>query len=284
MRGTLRVLAAESLRLFATRGTWVAALFLVLVPVARVWASHLALQAQRVQALSRGVELAGLESGLGWAPWVEGWRAGLALGALLLLIFGARSLAGDRESGLLRLAATRTATRPALVLGRALLGPPLVLAVVALTGLSSWAAAAIWFDFGPLVEAGFPILEVDEVLAEVRVAVLAALPALLAVHALGLLVSSLARGATSAVAMSVALFLAYDLLKESLGALQPWVFATYSPSFVDTSAMSELAGIARGYSDSGYTEAMLRMNFVVPWPELLLALALACLATARKRI
>jgi hypothetical protein len=284
MRGTVRVLSAELYRLATTRATYVAALFLFLVPVLRVWAAELGERAARLEAASRGSALLGLEEGRGWAPLVEGWRAGMALGGLLLLIHGARSIAGDRESGLLRLATTRTASRGALVLGRALLGPVLVLSLVVLSGLGAWLASWYWFDFGPLVEDGYTILEASEVQAELRLAVLAALPALLAVHAFGLFISAASRSATGAVAVAVAMLLAFDLLKDAVGEARYWVFASFAPSFVDGSAMKEMAGIARGYSDAGYPAALLRMNFLLPWPELLLLVTLTGLVLSRRRL
>lgn len=284
MSGTWRVVSAELFRLMKSRGTWLAAAFLFLVPVLRVWAAQVAMQAARLESATSGGATLGLEEGLGWAPLVEGWRAGLALGSLLLVIHSARSIAGDRESGLLRLASTRTASRAALVIGRALLGPLLVVAVTLVSGLGAWSAALLWFDFGPLVEDGFTILEVDELAQELRLAVLAALPALLGVHAFGLFISSLARGATSAVASGVALMLAFDLFKDAVGQGRYWVFASFAPSFVDNSAMKEMAGIARGYSDAGYPASLLRMNYLIPWPQIALLVLLSALILGRRRL
>ena len=217
MRGTWRVFRAESFRLIRSRVTQLASLFLVIVPCLHVAAARFVDSAERLKAARGGRKLLGLEEGRGWAPMVEAWRVGLALGALLLLIHGARAIAGDRDSGVLRLASTRTASRQALAFGRALTGPPLVLAVVALSGLGAWLTTLMWFDFGPLVEDGYVILEADEVRRELVRAIASSIPALMAVHAFGLLVSSVSRGATLAVAISVALFLAFDLFKDSLG-------------------------------------------------------------------
>ena len=122
MSGLLIVVRSELYRVFHSRGFLLSALAVTLIPVLRVWAAHLADVAARLEAAQRGREVLGLESGRGWAPLVEGWRAGLALGGLLLLIHGARALAGDRDSGLLRLSVTRHATLRSLVFGRALLG------------------------------------------------------------------------------------------------------------------------------------------------------------------
>ena len=284
MSGTWRVFIAELYRLVRSRAIWVAGLFLFLVPVLRVFAAHVVDRSARLEAARAGRQLLGLEEGVGWAPLVEGWRAGLALGALFILIHGARTLAGDRDSGVLRLASTRTAARPALVLGRALLGPILVLSVVAFSGLGAWLAARHWFDFGPLVEDGVTILEVHELLSELSYAVLAALPALWGVHTFGLFVSSLSRTSTGAVASSISLFLAFDLFKEALGQSRFWVFASYAPSFVDSSAMEAMAGVALGYSDAFYAKELWRMNLILPWPQALLLVFLAALVIRRRRL
>ncbi len=284
MTGTWRVLRAELYHLLRSRVTHGAVLFLLLIPFLHVGVAHLFDAAARFEAAQRGKQLLGLDEGLGWAPMVEAWRVGLALSALLLLIHGARSVAGDRDSGLLRLASTRTAARPALVLGRALLGPPLVVAAVALTGLAAWFAAQLWFDFGPLVEDGYVILEPEELRGELWRTLTSAVPALWAVHAFGLLISSTSRGAILAVAVSIAVFLAFDLFKGALGEDRFWVFASYTPSLVDNSAMNEMVGMAHGYSDAGYSEALMRMSLVLPGPQGVLFVLLAAAVMMRRRL
>ncbi len=284
MSGTWLMFRAELFRLRRSRAIWLAAVFVFLASSSRVLAARLSDSAARFAAARQGRELLGLEEGRGWALLVEGWRTGLALGALLLLIHGARSVAGDRERGVLRLASTRTVSRSGLLLGRALLGPVLVLGLTLVSGAGAYLAANHWFELGPLVEDGYLILGRDEVLYELRVAVLLALPALWAVHVFAMLVSSLSRGVTVAVASSVTLFLAFDLFKDALGRGQYWVFATFSPSFVDSSAMQEMVGVANGYSDAGYVESLVRMNLMLPWGWGLLALVLAVLFVNRRRI
>lgn len=284
MTGTWRVFRAELLRLRATRVTHLAALFLLLVPALHVAVVRLLEAAERIELARRGREPLGLDEGLGWAPFAEAWRIGLALAALLLLIHGARAVAGDRDRGYLRLASTRTASRAALVLGRALLGPLLVVGATIVTGLGAWGAASLTYDFGALVEDAYTILTPEELRAELVPAVLSAMLALLAVHAAGLLVSALARGATLAVAAAVALFLAFDLLEPALGESAHWVFASYSPSLVDGSAMEEFVAVAGGYSDAGYPQERLRMGLLLPLPQALLLTALASLVLGRRRL
>ena len=85
-------------------------------------------------------------------------------------------------------------------------------------------------------------------------------------------------------AVAVALFLAFDLLEPALGGAAAWVFASYSPSLIDGSAMEELGGMANGYSDAGYPEPRMRMSLVLPVPQLLLLVGLASLVLGRRRL
>lgn len=284
MKGTWRVFRAELYRLLRSRATHLTALGLGLVPVLHVVAARSFESAQRLEAARSGRELLGLEEGRGWVPMIDAWRVGLALGALLLLIHGARAIAGDRERGVLRLASTRTASRWALAAGRVLLGPFLAVAVTAICGFTAWATASLWFEFGDLVEDGDVILEAAELRHELWVALGSALPALWGVHALGLLISALSRGGTLAVATSVALFLAFDLFKASLGLARYWCFATFSPSLLDESAMAEMVGMAHGYSDAGYTQALVRMGFLLPGPQAALLAIAAAVVLSRRRL
>ena len=282
MTGTLRIFRAELYRTLRAPGTWAALAFVVLVAALRVLAARAAEATERAQALAAGRSIAGLESGRGWSPFVDGWRAALAVATLLLLIHAARSIAADRESGVARLALTRSATRAALVLGRVMLAPFLVLTLFVASGLAALFTARAFYDFGPLVEEGFELWSAAELRGELTVAALAAVPPLCATYAFGLLVSVLCRSAVGAVGAALASFLAFDLFKEVLGAARDWVFAAFVPSFVDRSALSEMAGVARGFSDAGYSEALLNMNLWLPWPEALVMVVLACLWLARK--
>lgn len=276
MSGALRVVRAEFRRLVRVTPVWLTGLVLAAVAALTTWASHL-------RAVREGV-LDPIDSGRAWAPFVDGWRAGLVLGAFALLAFAARSLAGDRETGVVRLACTRSASRAALVNGRLLLGPPLVLLVVAVSGLAAFAVAVQQGDFGSFVEDGYEILAREELVEEVRRAVLSILPGLLALYAFGLLVSCLARGSTVAVTSALGAFVAFDLFKEALGEERYLVFASHVPTLADTSAWSELPGLVRGYSDAFYEDALLRAAWIVPWPALVAFVAAGILVLRRRTL
>src|SRR6185503_13053138 len=160
--------------------------------------------------------------GNAWSPFVDGWLTGLTVATLLLLIASARSLAGDREAGLLRVARTRSVSRAGLVLGRAMHGLILVLGAFAVTGLGAFFAAQALFVFGPIMEGSYQIFSQEELRTEMIAALNATWPPLLATWAFGLCISTLVRGATGAVSAALALYLGFDLFKEVLGGRQYW--------------------------------------------------------------
>ncbi len=277
MSGTLRVFHAEFVRMLRSRSAWAALLVLAGLSALRVLAA--------VSSAVTGQDgHSPVSSGAAWGPFVDGWRTGLTLGCLGLLVLAARSIAGDLEQGVLRVAVTRSVTRPALILGRLLLAPAQVLLVIVGTGLASWLVASIYGDFGPFVEDGYEMSSAAELRSELGRAVLAAVPPMIATYAFGLLVSSLARSATEAVVGSLGVFLAFDMFKEALGGAQYWVFASYAPTLADGSALSEMSGVARGYSDAGFSAAFLRMNHIIPWPEAFLLTLAACLVLSRRSL
>jgi hypothetical protein len=284
-----QVLSAEWYRALRSRVIVAAALFLAAIAALRIVAAHLADQAAYADAVRRALSQgravpAPPGPGNAWGPFVDGWLTGLTVATLLLLIASARSLAGDRESGLLRVARTRVASRVDLVLGRALVGAWLVLGALVATGAGAWLAALALFRFGPVMEGSYEIWSSLELHAELRDALKATLPPLLATWAFGLCVSSLVRSGTAAVSAALAVYLGFDLFKEVLGPAQYRVFAAFNPSFVDNSCLHEMSGLARGLSDAGYSEALYAQNLWLPWPWAAGLLLVACLVMRRRAL
>lgn len=276
MTGTWRVATAECGRLLHSRAAWAAAILVALLAAAR---THLGV------SLVEGDEF-GLESGRAWGPFVDGLRAGLTLTTLLLVAAAAKGLGADLETGLVRLAVTRSVSRPALVLGRLLVGVGALLLLVALAGVSAWLAASLQLDFGALSEDGYELFTADEVGTELRAAWLSALPAMLSAWAFGLLIGALSRTAAGAVATALGLLLAFDLLKESLGDMARFVFAYHAPTLVDSKqgALLGVSQLARGFSDGGVSEGMLRAAHVLPWPQTIVLTLLAIAALRRRSL
>ena len=289
MIGTLRVLRAETYRALHSRVLLASGLFLAIVAVLRVVAAWLADRATYAAAVQRALSLGKASPpspgpGNAWAPFVDAWLAGLTVATLLLIIAAARGLAGDRESGLLRVARTRSVSRADLVLGRAALGVVFVFGAMLITGLAAFLAATALYDFGPVKEGSFVIFKQEELRDELINALRATLPPLLATWCFALLISALVRGGTAAVSAALALYLGFDLFKEVLGPRQYWVFAAFNPSFVDKSCLHEMSGIARGLSDAGYTDALYAQNMWLPWPWAAAMLIVACVVMRRKAL
>lgn len=280
-------LSAEWARCRFARSTFVAGVTIFLLAFLRVVFEYLkdrAAWAEKVQAaLLRGANPP--ESppiGNAFGPWIDGWRTGIALGAILLLVFAARSLAGDDERGLARIQLTRGASRFSATSARMLVGMLLIPIVVAIAGFGSFSAAALFFRFEALVQDGYELASVDVLTSEITVAVLASLPPLIATFAFGLFVSSWSRTSAAALVVALLALLGFDLFREVLGEAQYWVFPAYTPSFVDKSCLREASGVARGFFDRGYTDVLLRWNFLFPTAQALV-LFLASLFFYKRR-
>jgi ABC-type transport system involved in multi-copper enzyme maturation permease subunit len=289
VRSTLRVLRAEWYRLVHGRALWASALVLAIVSFLRVLAARAAERSTFAAAVQRAL-MDGRElptppgPSNAYGPFVDAWSAGLTVGAMLLLIAASRTLAGDLESGLLRMASTRSASRLALAFGRCLLGVPLCLGVILVTAAGAWLAASWLFAFGPVVEDGYELMSEPELRAQLLMAVATTTPSLIATWTFGVLVSAASRSGTVAVGAALVLYLGFDLFKEVLGVQRYWVFASYNPSFVDNSYVKEVAGMARGFSDAGFTEALLNQNLILPWPEAVILMALSALLLSRRSL
>ena len=87
-----------------------------------------------------------------------------------------------------------------------------------------------------------------------------------------------------ALAGSLAAVLLWDVFKEDAGDARFFVFATHAPTFSDGSAMKELSGFARAYSDAGLPDAVINMGRVLPPAQALLFVAIAALALRKRPI
>jgi len=232
MSGAFRVFRAEFVRLVTSRTGVAAAVLLIAIPALRVWVAGLAMQAKAFERAATGSEAIGLSGGLGWALFVAGWRAGLMLGTALLLVQGARAIAGDRETGVLRLAVTRSASRSGAVVGRGLVGPILVLLIVLLAGLGAYGATlGVGGDFGDLIEDEYTILSAGEMKDEILRSLVPVIAGLMAVHAFGLLVSSLSRGPVQDLAASLDALLLWHVLNTDASAARYWALASHASPF-----------------------------------------------------
>lgn len=288
MSGALLVLRAELARLLGSKVAWFGLWLVASVSGLRVVAAQIAAGAKAVERVASGGGAAAADSaaeGTGWAFLVDGWRTGMLLALALLLVQAARAVAGDRESGVLRLAVTRSASRSGAILGRALLGPILTLSMLLAAGLGAYAVCLLYgADFGDLIEDEYMILSGAEIRSELAVALAGVFVAMIAIHGFGLLVSSLSRGAVLALAGSIAVILLWDVFKEDLGDARWFVFASHAPTFADGSSMKEMAGIARGMSDAGHPVAIRNMGLILSPLAWLICVGLACVSIRKRPI
>jgi hypothetical protein len=288
MAGTLHCLRAEHYRLVRSRSTWVGLALLAVLAGLRVGIAFVGDTVTYAEQLRRshagGREAPEFDPGNAWGPFVDGWRTGLIVGTLLLVVAAGASLAADRRAGVLRTAVTRSVSRGGVLMGRVLLGVPIILGLVVVTGAAAGLVAAWLSDFGPLVIREVTLLDTSELLTELRLAVLLALPPMFATWCFGLAVSSVSKTAVHAVAAALVVLIGFDLFKGLLGDARWFVFAAFNPSPQDASAMNEMSGIARGFIDVGYETAQFNMNLVLPWCWALGFLLLAGLVLGRRSL
>jgi ABC-type transport system involved in multi-copper enzyme maturation permease subunit len=219
-----------------------------------------------------------------YGPFSDGICAALTAGALLLVAIAAAGLSAERQLGVLRPLLTRSASRSGLVLARFaslnLLGAVLLGAVIC----SSWAGAAFFYDFGPVVEDGFEIFSAAEVRSEIAVGLAAAALPLVAAVSFGLLVSLAAPSAAAAATIALISTIAFDLFKGFLGGAARYVYASFLPALLDRSYLKEVSVMARGFSDRGFSEAETWLNFVVPLPTAALFVGLALAIGQRRKM
>ena len=269
----------------ALRSRAVRAVLLISMALAagRVALGKLAAVARQVVVAAGGGAAAPPDTS-GYGPFADGIGAGLMIGFLLLLALSAAGIASDRDLGVIRIPLTRRVSRPALVLakfaGLNLIGLLLVCAVV----LASAATTSLFYSFTPVAEDGYVIFPAAEIQREIALGLGLSALCLPAASALGLLVSASARSATEAVAVALPLVLAFDVLKGLLGKAGGWFFLAFQPTLLDRSYLGEAAKLARGFSDAGFPDRLLRLNLAVPLPEAAVLLGLALLIVRGRKM
>jgi len=219
-----------------------------------------------------------------WGYFVDGLSTGLTLLGLLLVSMSAYSFSFDRDTGALRHLLIRRVSRPALVLAKLLYFHLLaVLAIVLLLAVCFFLSGSLW-EFGPVVEDGFELIGEEEIRAEIALGLRLALLPLPAAIALGVLVSVAANSATGAVTAALGLTLAMDIFKGMLGNAANFLYARFQPSLLDQSYLQDVGRLVRGYSDVLVDERLLQLNTWVPWPALLLFVALALVIVRLRKL
>lgn len=236
----------------------------------------------RAQAALGGGNEGAASNGYGF--FVDGLLTGFTLLYLVFMGLAAFSFASDRDHGSVRHLVIRSVSRQALVAAKFVLLFALAVAAVTAVVLVSLAFSAWFWDFGPIVEDGFELIGVAEIHEEIRLGTLLALTPLPACIALGLLISVGARSATQAVTLALGIALVLDIFKGVLGSAAQYVYASFQPSLIDRSYLSEVARIVRGYSDVLVDERVLALNQWIPLPQAVLFFVVALLIIGKKRL
>ncbi|MGQ9425674.1 ABC transporter permease subunit [Gilvimarinus sp. F26214L] len=224
----------------------------------------------------------GAASGYGYM--VDGFATGLTLLYLVFIAYAAHSFAVDRDHGVLRHLVIRSVSRRNLVAAKLVFLHLLALLSVAGVLLAAYLLSRGLWELGPVVEDGFEIISVELIHEEIAMGLRLALLPLPACLALGVLISVLARSATQAVAIAVGVTLALDIFKNVLGSGAHFIYATFQPSLIDQSYLSEVARIVRGYSDVLVDPAVHQLNIWVPLPQAVAFALLAVLVVGRRKL
>lgn len=220
----------------------------------------------------------------GYGFLVDGFGTGLTLLYLVFVAYAAYTFAADRDSGVVRHLTIRRISRRALVAAKLLMVHGIAL-ISLLAVLATSLLLSTWFwELGPVVEDGFEIIDEAMIREEIRTGLLLALTPLPAALSLGVLISVSARSATQAVGLAVGLALLLDVFKSALGKTAHYLYATFQPSLIDDSYLSEVARIVRGYSDILIDPAFLQLNIWIPIPQAVLFIVVALLVIGRRRL
>lgn len=293
MQGLLTAIRAEifvfvhsrSIQLLCVIPALVAALQLLLVrSLAASNEARAALMGTQTSDDFGGGGFGNVEGADAWGALVDALGTGLTLISLILIAYAAWSFASDRDQGVLRHLLIRRVSRPALVLSKLIQAHLLALVSILLMLLVTFGSAALLWDFGPVIEDGYELIGTADIHAELRLGISLALIPLPAAIALGVLVSVMCNSTTQALSVALGLTLGLDLFKSVLGSAADYLYASYLVSLLDESYLGDVARLVRGYSDVMIDPAVLQLNQWVPWPQMVLFVALALLWVRRKKL
>lgn len=231
-----------------------------------IWLSELGAQS-RDNLLGNGQGQSGIEfTGNAYGYFVDGLLTGFMILVLLIVGLAAYSISVDRDTGLLRHLVIRRISRPAIVLGKLLYLHLLALLSVFCLIVVCYAVSASLWEFGPIIEDGFELISESEIHQEISLGLRLALLPLPAAIAFGVLVSVITQTTTQAITTALGITLAIDVFKSSLGDVAFYIYASYHPSLLDESYLSDVSRLVRGYSDVLVDNRFLEMNTWVPFP------------------
>jgi ABC-type transport system involved in multi-copper enzyme maturation permease subunit len=247
-----------------------------------VWIGELGAQSR--ESLLGGTQVSAETTVSAYGYFVDGLLSGLMILALIIVALAAYSISNDRDTGQLRHLVIRRISRPAVVLGKLLyLHLLALLSIISLVLVCYGVSASLW-EFGPIVEDGFELISESEIRQEISLGLRLALLPLPAAIGFGLLISVIAQTTTQAITTALGVTLAIDVFKSSLGDWAYYIYASFQPSLLDQSYLSDVSRLVRGYSDVLVDNRFLEMNTWVPLPTAIIFTVAAVLIIRKIKI
>ena len=216
--------------------------------------------------------------------FVDGMDTGITILALLLVSAAAHSLSYDRDSGFIRHLIIRRVSRPALILAKFTFINLLAIASFAILVITTYSITGLFWEYGPIIEDGFELISEQEIIAEIYLGLQLAIIPLPAAIAFGAMISAIAQTAAQALMTALGITLAIDIFKSTLGHYADYLYARFLPSLIDTSYLSDVSRLVRGYSDVLVDANVLQMNTLIPLPTVIIFIGIALFIIKRKKV
>jgi ABC-type transport system involved in multi-copper enzyme maturation permease subunit len=218
-----------------------------------------------------GLHLSGREGMQGFLAMTTALELALLLGAFLILIQAALSIAGERSEKTLRDVLAAPVRRFEVLLARWLVLEMELVLLVALVAAAGLISADFFHDFEDITAGAIePLFYASELREETVRAVLYHVPPAAALVTMGLLISVVAASPAVAAAAAAGSLLAIDIAKSifsgaSSGPL--YLFNAYLPTLFDrTSYLHGVTALANGIGDVVWSEDSVRHALVVLVP------------------
>ncbi len=216
--------------------------------------------------------------------FVDGVITGITMLALLLICVAAHSFSYDRDNGFVRHLLIRRVGRVTLILAKFVYLHLLALISLTVLLITAYFSTGLFWEYGSIIEDGFELISEQEIIEEIILGLRLAVIPLPAAISFGLMMSSIAQTATQAIMTALGLTLAVDIFKPSLGTYADYLYARFLPSIVDTSYLSDVGRLVRGYSDVLIDDRILQMNLLVPIPTAIVFLCINLFVIKKKKL
>lgn len=263
-------------------------LFVMPAAIAVMSAFSYRTKVQAALALVASKEKFSADSGSGHLAAAHALEAATPVFAACLLWLGSQSIAADLQRDTLRNTLIRSVRRSDVLIGKLFALALFALAGWACIALTALVTAASLFGLGNLEEitrtgGRQPLAMAADVAPMFTAALFWTVPPLLAVVAVGLCASALARRPARALALSLLLALGPELVHSTLRERAGWLLTSHLPTPLrDDSVLGYLEAIARGAADANWAYESQALTAPLAW--LVVAITAAAILLRRIRI